>query len=75
MATDRLRCEQCGREGTRGFKVIPATTHEPTGQVVGPYTVCASGNACHRRGLSLLRGALTSPAGPVKEGPEEARHG
>ncbi|WP_344287066.1 DUF6011 domain-containing protein [Streptomyces synnematoformans] len=38
-----LRCEQCGRVGSRGFRVIPPTVHTPE------ITVCAAENACRRR--------------------------
>lgn len=45
------RCEQCGREGVRGFKTMPATevTVEGERYTIGPYTFCASVNACRKR--------------------------
>lgn len=49
LAAIPRRCCQCGREGTRGYKVIPQAVHEPTGAVVGPFVVCASDAACRRR--------------------------
>lgn len=42
------RCQQCGREGTRGFQTIPAVA-DGTTYVVGPYTVCANWRACEKR--------------------------
>lgn len=42
-------CAQCGREGVRGFRVIPPTIHEPTGSLLGPMVVCANENACRKR--------------------------
>jgi hypothetical protein len=53
--TDPKRCEQCGREGVRGFRVIPAVFVDwLTGRGVEPFwnpsiTVCASDKACWRR--------------------------
>lgn len=41
----RERCEQCGREGVRGFKTYPSD--EKTGQWA--ITVCANENACQKR--------------------------
>ncbi len=37
------RCEQCGRVGTRLFRVLPATEHTQ------PITTCASSTACRKR--------------------------
>lgn len=36
------RCAQCGREGERGFKIIPSDDGRP-------YVVCANANACRKR--------------------------
>ncbi|MEE6264945.1 hypothetical protein V2E29_04690 [Streptomyces diastatochromogenes] len=37
------RCEQCGRVGVRGFRVLPATEYTK------PITLCASKAACRKR--------------------------
>lgn len=47
-----FRCHQCGREGTRGFREIPAVTITHLGAppfVVGPFIECANKNACRKR--------------------------
>jgi hypothetical protein len=44
------RCEQCGREGTRGFKVIePFPLPEGYEGQTEPYITCASLTACRKR--------------------------
>jgi hypothetical protein len=54
-AQSRRRCEQCGREGSRGFHVIPAVFVDwLQHQGVEPFwisaiTVCAAEKACRRR--------------------------
>lgn len=44
-----LRCFVCGRVGVRGFRHVPQMVHEPSGQKVGPFDVCANKAACYRR--------------------------
>ena len=41
------KCEQCGREGTRGFKTLAPPPFE--GCTLPPITLCANANACRRR--------------------------
>jgi hypothetical protein len=43
----RRRCEQCGREGVRGFRRLGGFD-TPHGYAP-PLTVCANGNACRKR--------------------------
>ena len=44
-------CEQCGRSGTRGFKVTPAgNVDTPVGPVwIDEYTECSNRRACQKR--------------------------
>lgn len=52
MSPALLRCEQCGREGTRGFTTIPAGVyaHPTYGPIEYPaITVCTGKIACRRR--------------------------
>lgn len=48
-----LRCEQCGRVGTRGFKRYPTFTHHMFG-AIPPITVCSNTNACRKRWPKVL---------------------
>jgi ribosomal protein L28 len=54
-ARSERRCEQCGREGVRGFRTIPAVFVDwLQGRGVEPFwnppiTVCAAEKACRRR--------------------------
>jgi hypothetical protein len=45
--SSRLRCEQCGRVGTRGFKVLGDFTDE-RGHIPR-IVVCAAVTACRKR--------------------------
>lgn len=57
VVTERKRCEQCGRVGTRGFKTVGGFEHEVyCGPLQGmqtvyirEFTVCAATKACRRR--------------------------
>jgi len=53
MNRDSRRCEQCGREGVRGFRTIPAVFVDWL-RGVEPFwnpaiTVCAAEKACRAR--------------------------
>lgn len=47
-----MRCEQCGREGTRGFTVwpeTPVTLGDGAVQIIPEFTMCSNKSACRRR--------------------------
>ena len=44
----RKRCEQCGRDGKRGFRII-APARIGSYQATRPIVVCANPNACRKR--------------------------
>jgi hypothetical protein len=45
------RCAKCGREGTRGFRVLPPSTVDINGQpyAFSGFTVCEAQERCLRR--------------------------
>jgi hypothetical protein len=51
MGTEVRTCQQCGRTGTRGFKVRPAGPVDTALGVIDlpEYTECANRHACQRR--------------------------
>jgi hypothetical protein len=51
MSSKMKRCEQCGRSGVRGFKVLPAVELPPRlgGGMTQPITLCVARKACQKR--------------------------
>jgi hypothetical protein len=45
----RIRCGQCWRVGTRGFKTLNGCVHEPSGTVIDGIVICAAEKACRQR--------------------------
>jgi hypothetical protein len=41
-------CDQCGRVGARGFRVVPPSIDERYGEIPG-FTECANKDACRKR--------------------------
>jgi hypothetical protein len=48
IPTGELRCCQCGRAGSRGFKLTPGVL-ERTGDETDLYIVCVNEKACRKR--------------------------